>query len=204
MVGTIGGLPVSVFDERLRYVALGHIHRMLPVQTGDTREVWYSGTPIPVRFSEAKTDRKALVVTVDDRKTYHPETLTIPVSRELLEISGDFDSVNASVSTLTNSAPLPTLLKVTLEVDNFQATLTSQLNDALDRRFEGRGLRPIIADIVQVTSASIERSEGEVSVLKRAEMNPISVFEQLCVWQGEDFEELRPLLEQLIQSSAEA
>jgi exonuclease SbcD len=137
MVGTIGGLPVSVFDERLRYVALGHIHRMLPVQTGDTREVWYSGTPIPVRFSEAKTDRKALVVTVDDRKTYHPETLTIPVSRELLEISGDFDSVNASVSTLTNSAPLPTLLKVTLEVDQFQATLASQLNDTLDRRFEG-------------------------------------------------------------------
>ena len=204
MVGTIGGLPVSVFDERLRYVALGHIHRMLPVQTGDTREVWYSGTPIPVRFSEARTNRKALVVTVDDSNTYHPESLTIPESRQLLEFRGDFDSVNASISLLTNSAQLPTLLKITLEVDQFQATLTSQLNDTLDRRFEGEELRPLIADIVQVTSAAVKRSEGEVTVLKRDEMNPVSVFKQLCDWQGEDFDELRPLLEQLIQSSAEA
>ena len=204
MVGTIGGLPVSIFDERLRYVALGHIHRMLPVQTGSEREVWYSGTPIPVRFSEARIDRKALVVTVDDRKTYHPETLTIPTSRELLEIRGDFSSVSASVSALTNSAPLPTLLKITLEVDQFQATLASQLNDALDHRFEQRDLRPIIADIVQVTSASVERSVGEVPVLTPAEMNPVSVFQQLCTWQGEDFDELRPLLEQLIQSGSEA
>lgn len=76
----LGGL----FD----YVALGHLHIN---QTVGSNHVRYSGSPIPLSFSESKNTQKVNIVSLDD--TVEVEELEVPLKRKLVVLKGDFKSI---------------------------------------------------------------------------------------------------------------
>ncbi|MFO0746926.1 MAG: hypothetical protein U1F43_14835 [Myxococcota bacterium] len=47
-MGLLGALPADIFDPRLAYVALGHLHRSFEVAPERGHPVWYCGSPIPL------------------------------------------------------------------------------------------------------------------------------------------------------------
>lgn len=176
-VGTIEALPVSLFDARLRYVALGHLHRAHPVD--DTRHIWYSGTPIPTQLSEGRTTRKVLLVELDaeardeasdgasQAQTSTPAAtstptststpaptstpvvrpLDIPSSRGLLELKAPLDELRETIRTLTWAEPLPPLLHLRVVADVLPSDLAAQLQQAIEEHPEGA--RPVIVEVQQ-------------------------------------------------------
>lgn len=87
--GTIdigGDYLASMFD----YVALGHLH--INQIVGNNQHVRYSGSPIPLSFSESKNTQKVNLVNFEETKI-NIEELEIPLSRKLLVIKGNFESI---------------------------------------------------------------------------------------------------------------
>jgi exonuclease SbcD len=76
----LGGL----FD----YVALGHLHINQIVGTNHVR---YSGSPIPLSFSESKNTQKVNIVSLND--TVEVEELEIPLKRRLVVLKGNCESI---------------------------------------------------------------------------------------------------------------
>lgn len=87
--GTIdigGDYLASMFD----YVALGHLH--INQIVGNNQHVRYSGSPIPLSFSESKNTQKVNLINFEETKI-NIEELEIPLFRKLLVIKGNFETI---------------------------------------------------------------------------------------------------------------
>ncbi|MDO5543016.1 MAG: exonuclease SbcCD subunit D C-terminal domain-containing protein [Acinetobacter sp.] len=87
VVGNEEALSTALFDEVIDYVALGHLHK--PQQVGQPH-IRYSGSPIPLSFSELNYKHQVLEVRIDplqaDAQRFQYESLLIPRTVELLRI----------------------------------------------------------------------------------------------------------------------
>ena len=83
----IGGaemLSASTFDPEIAYVALGHLHFAQCVGNDATRR--YSGSPLPLSFSEIDYPHQVVVVDLDGPAVGEIRALRVPRSVELLRI----------------------------------------------------------------------------------------------------------------------
>jgi len=176
MIGSIGALPPSIFDPRIAYVALGHIHRSYPV--GD-RRAWYSGTPIPMSFAEAKLDRKVLIADVAKGAEASVRAVPVPRWRALIELEGDVLEVSKVLRELTwPDHELPPLIRAQLLVDRYTAGLEGQLHQALEANPRKGAKLLLPQQRVRVTAGAASSSATLEKALR--ELEPLEVFERLC------------------------
>lgn len=139
--GNQHALPVDLFPDDLAYVALGHLHRAQRV--GGRDHVRYSGSPIPLAFSEV--DYPHQVVLVEPGEPALIETLRVPRHVELLRVGHDgrlgLAEVGAALDALALDAALPEsrwpYLEVTVRLDAPEPSLHRILGD----RLAGRAVR---------------------------------------------------------------
>lgn len=98
-----GGLEMfsaNDFPKTCKYIALGHIHK--PQRVGNSETIRYSGSPIPLSFSE-KNDKK-IVLELDVSKNSIQQVLVheIPAARTLRGFSGSFTEVQESIRAFKN------------------------------------------------------------------------------------------------------
>jgi exonuclease SbcD len=144
-VAVLDAMPAEVFDPRLRYVALGHVHRSYPVIEG---RAWYCGSPIPMTILEAQTRRRVLRVDVEEGEDAVIEPLLLPVWRELHQFDGSAEGVEKQLSRLTSTAPLPPLVRVRVRLSKPDPDLSRRLHAAVDTHAEAG--RPVLVEIRQV------------------------------------------------------
>lgn len=88
LVGTLGQVPVSVF-EGIDYVALGHLHgRQRMAET-----VRYSGSPLPYSFSEANHTKGGLLVRTAGGTVTGVETVDWSAGRKLAVLRGRIEDL---------------------------------------------------------------------------------------------------------------
>lgn len=87
-----GDYLASMFD----YVALGHLHIN---QTVGSNHVRYSGSPIPLSFSESKNIQKVNIVTLEN-STVDVEELEVPLKRKLIVIKGDCETIESELKAI--------------------------------------------------------------------------------------------------------
>ncbi|OLO03925.1 exonuclease SbcCD subunit D C-terminal domain-containing protein [Salinicola socius] len=75
VIGGEESVPATLFPASIAYVALGHLHR--PQQVGEAR-IRYSGSPLPLDFSESHYPHQVLEFTLDGEALGEIETLPIP------------------------------------------------------------------------------------------------------------------------------
>jgi len=80
------------------YVALGHLHIN---QTVGVDHVRYSGSPIPLSFSEAKQKKKINIVEFIDG-TVEVQELEIPLYKQLLVLKGNCESILKELKVIEN------------------------------------------------------------------------------------------------------
>lgn len=83
----IGGaemLSAGLFDERIAYAALGHLH--LPQRVGDLEWVRYSGSPIPMSFAEINYPHQVVQIELDGERLKAITPILIPRSVELWRV----------------------------------------------------------------------------------------------------------------------
>jgi len=87
-----GDYLASMFD----YVALGHLHIN---QTVGNNHVRYSGSPIPLSFSEAKNTQKINIIDFTN-KDIEVEEIEVPLIRKLILVKGDKASLQKSLKNI--------------------------------------------------------------------------------------------------------
>ena len=103
IIGNEEALSTALFDEVIDYVALGHLHKPQKVQHAHIR---YSGSPIPLSFSEINYKHQVVEVTIDPSKPAEYqlqfEALHIPRSIQLHRIRGELNDVFAQLQALAS------------------------------------------------------------------------------------------------------
>lgn len=110
IIGNEEALSTSLFDDVINYVALGHLHK--PQKVGQPH-IRYSGSPIPLSFSEINYKHQVIDVEIDPTKNNNDErfkhqVLEIPRSVQLHKISDELNIVLAKLAALP-SGEIPSI-----------------------------------------------------------------------------------------------
>jgi len=153
-----GDYLASMFD----YVALGHLHIN---QTVGNEHVRYSGSPIPLSFSESKNTQKVNLVTINNSadENVKVEELEIPQMRKLQVIKGDLEAIKKELKAIEDKT---TWIEVHIKDDNpmFANTEIRELATKLD---------------LIILAVKIEKSEKQLRAkeLKAISLDELSVQE---------------------------
>jgi exonuclease SbcD len=102
-IGGLGVIGAEHFPAAFDYVALGHLHR--PQVVGGQARIRYSGSPVPLSFTEA--DDKQQVLLLDFAGAGQEPKITalpVPVARRLQRFHGELDEVEAAILAFDNEA----------------------------------------------------------------------------------------------------
>lgn len=172
-VGTIDALPPSLFSEGWDYVALGHIHRPMPVGRGTYR---YSGTPVAISFGEAVPERQLRLLEIGEEGLTH-RALPVPRHRTLVKLEGSEEAVMKRLGSTTFPGPLEGLLRIEIAVERWDPALEERIRQAV------RALGDEAPRLVSVVQRAVASGEGEgdegASLPPLEEMPPDEVFRRL-------------------------
>jgi len=90
-IGHQAAVSVSTLESICDYLALGHIHR--PQQLNKSNTVCYSGSPIPLSFSERSDQKSVQLIVVDEGHIATIQKVDIPTFRSLVRIKGPLADV---------------------------------------------------------------------------------------------------------------
>lgn len=128
-VGSLQGIPASVFPDNADYVALGHLHSAQVVAGKD--HIRYSGSPFPMSFNEAGRHKKVCLVTARGREL-EVEELAVPLFQHLARVQGDFAAIVEALASLKARGT-----SVWVEVEYTGVELIGDLRDQLYALVEG-------------------------------------------------------------------
>ena len=137
-IGNQAAFEASHFGDYFRYIALGHIHK--PQQVKALVPTFYSGTPLPLSFSEREDLKRILVI--DTGNGWTPHSIPVPVFRRLIRISGTINKLQQKLEELKAHEELETLIEVELIEEQYDAVKIYDL-DKLVVNFEKPGYKII-------------------------------------------------------------
>jgi exonuclease SbcD len=188
------------------YIALGHIHRGQAL--GDSEHVRYSGSPVPLSFSEAD-DIKEVVLLETRRANPHTGTplsvrvqsIAVPTWRRLVRWTGPLEDVCAAIQQFQPTPPpaLEAWADIRIESDQPSQIIDAKVAEAL----AGKPLRVLRMRKVETLAPKAQPSFAEMRA-DLHELNPTDVFTQKCdeegyVLESEKGERLRATFAELLE-----
>lgn len=133
IMGGVECVAANAFDENLKYVALGHIHKAQRI--GGMEHIRYSGSPLPMSFSERNYKHQVVVFELENELT-NLKTLEIPVSIPLLRIPLEPESLEEVIAKLhqleeKNTDNLAPYLEVQVRLSEPEPGLRHKIETAL-------------------------------------------------------------------------
>jgi DNA repair protein SbcD/Mre11 len=129
-VGNLGQIGADQFPKEFNYVALGHLHR--PQKVNNAHHIRYSGSPIPLSFSEITDNKVVFILDFQGNQLLHLHEIEIPVCRKLVRFKGSLEKVKQQVASYDNSSyTLPAWAEIQVELDALVPDLTQQLEEVL-------------------------------------------------------------------------
>lgn len=111
--------------EAFDYVALGHIHKPQKVGT----KIYYSGSPIPMRFSETQT-KSVVLIDVKEKNLEH-KIVPIPVFRNLFIVKADETNYLEKLKALTRTTDLTPMVEVQIQLSSPRVGLIDEIKELL-------------------------------------------------------------------------
>lgn len=128
-VGNLGQVTADHFPTVFDYVALGHLHR--PQRVGGREHIRYSGSPIPLSFSEIDHPKEVLLLEFAPQ-SLAIEALPVPGARRLVRFHGPLDEVLMRLAAYNNSGyQLPAWADVEVRSELSQLEVAEQLLAAI-------------------------------------------------------------------------
>lgn len=116
-IGNQAAFNALQFGDYFKYIALGHIHK--PQKVNAAVPTYYSGSPLPLSFSE-RTDQKRILL-LETTSGELPRSISVPVFRSLLKISGTLEELQQKLMDPGSTRELDTLIEVELQEENYDA-----------------------------------------------------------------------------------
>lgn len=165
-VGNLGQIGADQFPKEFDYVALGHLHR--PQQVNNRHHIRYSGSPIPLSFSEV-TDRKVnYVLDFEGGKLTALRELEIPCCRKLVRFKGPLEKVKQQLAIYDNSGyTLTAWAELQVELESPLPDLNQQLEEILHLKPELQLLihRPPLISTARQTLEQQVQEEADLHTL---------------------------------------
>ncbi|MBW7892599.1 MAG: exonuclease SbcCD subunit D [Chitinophagaceae bacterium] len=171
IMGGIESIPASAFDEGIGYVALGHIHKAQRV--GGKDHIRYSGSPLPMSFSEINYKHQVVVFDLKGEEIADIHAIEIPVSVALLRVPAVHSPLADVLSALTRlpdsqgSIDYAPYVQVCVLLDGPEPGLRYKVESVL----EGKEARLAKIDI-QYKTAPDKAADGE-DLLVPAQLNEL-------------------------------
>ncbi|MCC9135439.1 exonuclease SbcCD subunit D C-terminal domain-containing protein [Pontibacter silvestris] len=170
-VGNLGQIGADQFPKEFDYVALGHLHR--PQKVNNTHHIRYSGSPIPLSFSEVTDKKVVFILDFDADKLTELRELEIPCCRKLVRFKGSLDKVKQQLVLFDNSANhLPAWAEIQVELDSHLPDLNQQLEEVLALKPEVQVLihRPPIIKANRQTLEQQVQQETDLHILSEKDV----------------------------------
>jgi exonuclease SbcD len=136
VMGGIESLSSAIFAPEISYVALGHLH--LAQKVGGDDHVRYSGTPLPMSFSEEHYQHSIRVIELDHDAIKSATSILIPRTVPLYRIPKSKAEPLDAVLTLLQQHDWPTIpeqqqpyLLVRVQLEKPEPSLRQQIEQAL-------------------------------------------------------------------------
>jgi DNA repair protein SbcD/Mre11 len=197
-VGNLGQIGADQFPKAFDYVALGHLHR--PQQVNKTHHIRYSGSPIPLSFSEVADKKVVYVLDFEDGKLTDLKEIAIPVCRKLVRFKGSLEAVKLKIAAYDNSSyTLPAWAELQVELESPIPDLNQQLEEILKLKSDELQLlihRPPIIQSARQTLAQQVLEELDLHTL-----NEKDVFLKRCesAFPESDHSELQATFSELLE-----
>lgn len=184
-IGNSLNITSDFLADLFDYVALGHLHH---AQKVSYEHVCYSGSPIPLSFSEAGSQKSVSLITFSG-KSPQIELLPIPLHRALHRFKGDQESLKEQLSKIEDKSGW---IEIEIKGDNTYATLQEIQTYADELELT------ILAKKITQTEASAYQEDMDVVNLN--EVSAYEVFEQRLALDNLEDPKLTKDLQTLFQS----
>ncbi len=172
-IGNQAAFQATQFGDFFNYIALGHIHK--PQKVNGLVPTYYSGSPIPLSFSERKDEKRVLIL--DTEKSWIPESIPVPVFRKLLKLTGNLNELQTKLSELKNNSMLNNLIELEMIEEQYDATKLYEL-DKLIQNFDNPGFE-IVKSRVNFKNKVSGASELYAGAPQLEDLKPREVFLEL-------------------------
>ena len=204
-IGNLGSVGADIF-EGFDYTALGHLHRAQTVAGRET--IRYSGSPIPLSFSEA-TDAQSVVIidteaggnTAEIGRPQSSESknsslrssnlcgvtvLPIPLTRQLIRVK----ATRATLAADLENVPAGAWAEVTVKLDAPEPDLDRQVREAAAGRFE---VLKVLTDLPISETAPWQSKAPTLH-----DLQPRDVFRELLTEKQIEGDELSAVFDELL------
>jgi exonuclease SbcD len=174
-VGNLGQVCGDQFPVEFDYVALGHIHR--PQLVNKMNHIRYSGSPVPLSFSETDHNKHVIILEFVEGKPVKIQELEVPCCRKLIRLKGDAKTVQHKLLLLEDEGlQYPAWVEIQVETEQYDHELEDQLykliagKPFIERLFIRQNrIRPV---------KNLDEQTPEAMAL--TDLNPTSVFTKRC------------------------
>ncbi|MGQ7854530.1 exonuclease SbcCD subunit D [Pedobacter sp. WC2501] len=198
IMGGVECIPATAFHPDIKYVALGHIHKAQKI--GGKEHVRYSGSPLPMSFSEINYKHQVIVFDLD-QEINNLEAIEIPLFIPLQRIPLSHQPLHEVIALLVqlpekdSASETSPYLEVRILLDGPEPALRHKVETAL----VGKNVR--LARIDVKYPASSQEAPEFITPEKLNELQPIDVFGK--VYQSRYNSEVPTEILQLFQQVAQ-
>ncbi|GAB4117814.1 MAG: exonuclease SbcCD subunit D C-terminal domain-containing protein [Thermoflexibacter sp.] len=171
-IGNQGQIEVERLPSIFDYIALGHIHR--PQKVGGHQHIRYSGSPIPLSFSEYNDRKQVIILEIDTLGLTSLQEIEVPLSRPLLSFKGSFAEVEKKILSYEQKNPLNAWAEVKLVLQEYANGLGEKVH-ALGKE---KGI-DILKVNIEYDRTHLPSSEPSIQQ-SLSELTPLEVFKQKC------------------------
>ena len=173
-IGNQAAIESKIFDPIYKYVALGHIHR--PQVIGKNPFIRYSGSPIPLSFSEKKDVKSVVIIETKDAEFLEPKIHKIPIQREFLKLTGSLSELKEKLESYEHDYTLPSFIEIECMEENFSALTLKEVDDMVSQINEETDRFKILKHRVRFTEGAKDTSELFAYGIQIEDLNPEEVF----------------------------
>lgn len=179
VIGGSEALPTSMFDPSIAYAALGHLH--LAQKVGGREHVRYSGSPLPLSFSEVGYQHQVLCIDLSGNVAGAVTPLFVPRAVALLRVPAvpaPLDDALAALEALELDPDLPRqawpYLEVRVLLDGPEPGLRARIEAVL----EGKAVRLAKIEPTRKQVAADDHALA-LSLDQLAQLQPDDIFRRL-------------------------
>lgn len=181
IIGNAEALPASLFGPSITYVALGHLHK--PQKVNGEERIRYSGSPIPLSFSEIGYQHQILEINCDGEQLLSVEPSLIPRSVNLQRIGpAPLAELLLQLAELPNIDLLADIdrqpwLEVRVRLDEPQPDLRQQIETAL----QGKAVRLVRIGAEYAGKGEADSEDSAAGLIDLDQLSPQELFSRAWV-----------------------